>query len=93
MHTRFFLINRSQHAMQKCFFQCERFTSATHIVSFHIGNISYAPGKAIPFGPGLKNPMDLRFIFDWGLENLVEIEFRFGRGIKNPAGFRFIFIR
>ena len=93
MHTHFFLINRSQHAMQKCFFQCERFTSATHIVSFHIGNISYAPGKAIPFGPGLKNPAGIGLRFIRGMENLIRIKLRFVRGMKNPAGLMFIFIR
>ena len=93
MHTRFFLINRSQYAMQNHFFQCKRFASATHIVSFHIGNIPYAPGTAIPFGPGLKNPMDLRFIFGRGSENLIRIRSRFIRGIENPAGLMFIFIR
>ena len=87
------MINRSQHAMQKCFFQCERFVSATHIVFFHIGNIPYAPGIAIPFGPGLKNPMDLRSNFGRGLENPEGIGFRFTRGIENPAGLMFIFIR
>lgn len=93
MHTHFFLINRSQHAMQKRFFQCERFVSATHIVSFHIGNMPYAPGIAIPFGPGLKNPAELRFVFGRGLENPVGIGFRFTRGIKNPTGLMFVFIR
>ena len=93
MHTHFFLINRSQYAMQNHFFQCKRFASATHIVSFHIGNIPYAPGTAISFGPGLKNPMDLRFIFGRGLENLIRIRTRFIRGIENPAGLRFIFGR
>ena len=93
MHTRFFLINRSQHAMQKRFFQCERFVSATHVVSFHIRNIPYAPGTAIPFCPGLKNPMDLRFIFGRGLKNPIRIRLRFVRGMENPAGLRFIFGR
>ena len=93
MHTCFFLINRSPYAMQKRFFQCERFASATHILSFHIGNISYAPGTAIPFGPGLKNPARLRFIFGRGSENLIRIRSRFIRGIENPAGLMFIFIR
>ena len=93
MHTHFFLINRSQYAMQNHFFQCKRFASATHIVSFHIGNIPYAPGTAIPFGLGLKNPMDLRFIFGRGLENRIRIRSRFIRGIENPAGLMFIFIR
>ena len=93
MHTRFFLIDRSQCAMQNHFFQCKRFASATHIVSFHIGNIPYAPGTAIPFGLGLKNPADLRFIFGRGLENLIRIRSRFIRGIENLAGLMFIFIR
>ena len=93
MHTHFFLINRSQYAMQNHFFQCKRFASATHIVSFHIGNIPYAPDTAIPFGPGLKNPVGLRFIFGRGLENLIRIRSRFIRGIENPAGLMFIFIR
>ena len=79
--------------MQKRFFQCERFTSATHIVSFHIGNIPYAPGTAIPFGPGLKNPTGLRFVFGRGLENLIRIRLRFVRGIEKSAGLMFIFIR
>ena len=64
-----------------------------HIVSFHIGNIPYAPGTAIPFGRGLENPMDLRFIFGRGLENRIRIRSRFIRGIENPAGLMFIFIR
>ena len=89
----FFLINRSQYAMQNHFFQCKRFASATHIVSFHIGNIPYAPGTAISFCPGLKNPADLRFIFGRGLENWIRIRSRFIRGIENPAGLMFIFIR
>ena len=93
MHTRFFLINRSPYAMQKRFFQCERFVSATHIVSSHIENIPYASGIAIPFGPGLKNPMDLRFIFGLGMEYPIGIGFRFTRGIENPAGLMFIFGR
>ena len=93
MHTRFFLINRSQHAMQKRFFQCERFVSAMHIVFFHIGNIPYAPGTAIPSGRGLKNPADLRSNFGRGLENLIRIRLRFVRGMENPAGLMFIFIR
>ena len=93
MHTHFFLINRSQYAMQNHFFQCKRFASATHIVSFHIGNIPYAPGTAIPFGPGLKNPAGLMFIFSRGLENRIRIRSRFIRGIENPAGLMFIFIR
>ena len=93
MHTRFFLINRPQHAMQKCFFQCERFVSATHVVSFHIRNMPYASGTAIPFGPGLKNLMDLRSNFGRGLENPAGIGFRFTRRIENPAGLRFVFIR
>ena len=79
MHTCFFLINRSPYAMQKCFFQYERFVSATHIISFHIGNMPYASGTAISFGRGLENPAGLRFIF--------------GRGMKNPASLRFVFIR
>ena len=79
--------------MQKHFFQCERFVSATHTAFFHIGNIPYAPGTAIPFGPGLENPMDLRFVFGRGLENLEGIGFRFTRGIENPASLMFIFIR
>ena len=93
MHTRLFLINRSQHAMQKRFFQCERFVSATHVISFHIRNIPYASGTAIPFGRGLKNPMDLRFIFGRELENLIRIRLRFVRGMENPADFWFVFIR
>ena len=93
MHTCFFLINRSQHAMQKYFFQCERFVSATHIAFFHIGNLPYAPGTAIPFGPGLKNPTGFRFVFDRGLENRADLKFVFIRGMKNPVGFRFVFIR
>ena len=64
-----------------------------HIVSFHIGNMSYASGTAIPFSPGLKNPMDLRFVFGRGLENLIRIRLRFVRGIENPAGLRFVFTR
>ena len=93
MHTRFFLINRSQHAMQKRFFQCEMFVSATHTAFFHIGNMSYAPDTAIPSGRGLENPAGLRFIFGRGLENLIRIRLRFVRGIENPAGLRFVFIR
>ena len=93
MHTCFFLINRSPYAMQKRFFQCEMFVSATHIAFFHIGNMPYASGTAIPSGPGLKNPMDLRFVFGWGLENLIRIRLRFTQGIENPAGLRFIFGR
>ena len=93
MHTRFFLINRSQHAMQNHFFQYERFVSATHIAFFHIGNMPYASGTAIPFCPGLENPMDLRFVFGRGLENLIRIRLRFVRGMENPADFWFIFIR
>ena len=79
--------------MQKRFFQCEMFVSATHIAFFHIGNMPYASGTAIPSGPGLKNPMDLRFVFGWGLENLIRIRLRFTQGIENPAGLRFIFGR
>ena len=79
MHTSFFLINRSPYAMQKRFFQCEIFVSATHIAFFHIGNMPYASGIAITFGPGL--------------ENLIRIRLRFVRGIENPAGLRFIFLR
>ena len=93
MHTCFFLINRSQHAMQKRFFQCKRFSSATHIISFHIGNMPYASGIAIPFCPGLKNPMDLRFVFGRGMENPIRIRLRFVRGIEKSAGLMFIFIR
>ena len=87
------MINRSQHAMQNHFFQCERFVSATHIVSFHIGNMPYAPGTAISFGRGLENPADLRSNFGRGLENLIRIRLRFVRGMENPAGLMFIFIR
>ena len=79
--------------MQKRFFQCEMFVSATHIAFFHIGNMPYASGTAIPSGPGLKNPMDLRFVFGWGLENLIRIRLRFVRGMENPADFWFVFIR
>ena len=79
--------------MQKRFFQCEMFVSATHIAFFHIGNMPYASGTAIPSGPGLKNPADLRFIFGRGLENLIRIRSRFIRGIENLAGLMFIFIR
>ena len=79
--------------MQKQFFQCERFASATHIVSFHIGNMPYASGTAISFGRGLENPMDLRFVFGRGLENPEGIGFRFTRGIENWADLRYIFIR
>ena len=93
MHTCFFLINRSPYAMQKRFFQCERSVSASHIAFFHIGNMPYAPGTPIPFGPGLENPMDLRFVFGRGLEKPEGIGFRFTRGIENPAGFWFVFIR
>ena len=93
MHTRFFLINRSQHAMQKRFFQCERFVSATHVVSFHIRNIPYAPGTAISFGRGLENPVGLRFVFGRGLENRMGIRLRFVRGLENPSNFWFVFIR
>ena len=93
MHTHFFLINRSQYAMQNHFFQYKRFASATHIASFHIGNMPYASGTAIPFGPGLKNPMDLRFIFGLGMGNLIRIRLRFVRGMENPASLRYIFIR
>ena len=107
MQMHFFLINGSQYAMQNHFFQCERFASATHIVSFHVGNIPYAPGTAISFGPGLENPtglrfifgrglenpMDLRFVFGRGMENRIRIRSRFIRGIENPAGLMFIFIR
>ena len=93
MHTRFFLINRSQHAMQNHFFQCEMFVSATHIAFFHIGNMPYASGIAIPFCPGLKNPMDLRFVFGRGMENPIRIRLRFVRGIEKSAGLMFIFIR
>ena len=92
MHTRFFLINRSQHAMQKCFFQYERFASAMHTASFHIGNIPYAPGTTISFGPGLKNPTGLRYVFDQRMKNPSGLMFVFIRGMKNPVGFRFIFI-
>ena len=53
----------------------------------------YASGIAIPSGRGLKNPMDLRFIFGRGLENLIRIRLRFVRGMKNPADFWFVFIR
>ena len=53
----------------------------------------YAPGTPIPFGPGLKNPADLRSNFGRGLENPEGIGFRFTRGIENPAGLRFVFIR
>ena len=93
MHTCFLLINRSQHAMQKQFFQCERFASATHTAFFHIGNMPYAPGKAIPFSPGLKNPAGFQFIFIRGIENPSGLMFVFIRGMKNPAGLRYIFIR
>ena len=93
MHTCFFLINRSPHAMQNHFFQCEMFVSATHIAFFHIGNMPYASGIAIPFCPGLKNPMDLRSIFGRGLENPADFQFIFIRGIENPADFWFVFIR
>ena len=93
MHTRFFLINRSQHAMQNHFFQCKRFASATHIVSFHIGNIPYASGIAIPFGPGLENLIRIRLHFVRGMKNPAGIGFRFTRGIENPAGLRFVFTR
>lgn len=79
--------------MQKHFFQCERFVSATHTAFFHIGNMPYASGTAIPFCPGLENPMDLRFIFGRGLENLIRIRLRFVRGMKNPAGIEFRFTR
>ena len=79
--------------MQKRFFQCKIFASATHTAFFHIGNMPYAPGLQIFFGRGLKNPMDLRFIFGRGLENPAGIGLRFIRGMKNPVGFRFIFIR
>ena len=79
--------------MQKRFFQCERFAYATHTAFFHIGNIPYVPGTAIPSGPGLKNPMDLRFNFGRGLENLIRIKLRFVRGMENPADFWFVFIR
>ena len=92
MHTCFFLINRSQHAMQKRFFQCERFVSATHIAFFHIGNMPYASGTAISFGPGLENPMNLRSNFGRGLENLIRIRLRFVRGMENPSNFWFVFI-
>ena len=90
MHTYFFLINRSQHAMQKRFFQCKISTSATHIISFHIGNISYASGIAISFGPGLENPAGLRFVFGRGMENRVGIGQRFVRGMDFWVGIRFI---
>ena len=93
MHTSFFLINRSPHAMQNHFFQCEMFVSATHIAFFHIGNMPYASGIAIPFCPGLKNPMDLRFVFGRGMENPIRIRLRFVRGIEKSAGLMFIFIR
>ena len=53
----------------------------------------YASGTAIPFCPGLKNSMDLRFNFGRGLENLIRIRLRFVRGIENPAGLRFVLIR
>jgi len=79
--------------MQNHFFQCERFVSATHTAFFHIGNIPYAPGTAISFGPGLKNLAGFQFIFIRGIENPVGIGFRFTRGIKNSAGLMFIFIR
>ena len=79
--------------MQKRFFQCERFAYATHTAFFHIGNIPYAPGTAIPSGPGLKNPMDLRFNFGRGLENPMNLRSNFGRGLENPSNFWFIFIR
>ena len=79
--------------MQKRFFQCKRFASATHIVFFHIGNMPYASGTAISFGPGLENPAGLRFIFGRGLENLIRIRLRFVRGIEKPSGLMFILIR
>ena len=79
--------------MQKRFFQCERFVSATHIAFFHIGNMPYASGTAISFGPGLENPMNLRSNFGRGLENLIRIRLRFVRGMENPAGLMFVFIR
>ena len=78
--------------MQKRFFQCKRFSSATHIVSSHIGNMPYAPGTAIPFGPGLENPTGFQFIFIRGTENPAGIELRFTRGMENSAGLMFIFI-
>ena len=64
-----------------------------HTAFFHIGNMPYAPGTAIPFSPGLKNPTELRFVFGRGMENPVGIGFRFTRGMKNPADFWFVFIR
>ncbi|ETK02496.1 hypothetical protein N425_04060 [Tannerella sp. oral taxon BU063 isolate Cell 2] len=79
--------------MQKRFFQCERFVSATHIAFFHIGNMPYAPGTAISFGRGLENPADLRFVFGPGLENSMDLRSNFGRGMENPASLRYIFIR
>ena len=53
----------------------------------------YASGIAIPFYPGLKNPMDLRSNFGRGMGNLIRIRLHFVRGIENPAGLRFVFIR
>ena len=79
--------------MQKQFFQCERFASATHIVSFHIGNMPYASGTAIPFGPGLENPVGIGFHFTRGIENPAGIRLRFTRGIENSVGLRCISIR
>ena len=79
--------------MQNHFFQCEMFVSATHIAFFHIGNMPYASGIAIPFCPGLKNPMDLRFVFGRGMENPAGIRLRFTRGIENSVGLRCISIR
>ena len=79
--------------MQKRFFQCERFVSATHIVFFHIGNMPYAPGTAISFGPGLENLIRIRLHFVRGMKNPAGIGFRFTRGIENPAGLRFVFTR
>jgi len=78
--------------MQKHFFQCKRFASATHTAFFYIGNMPYAPGTVIPFDPGLKKPTGFQFIFIRGIENPSGLMFVFIRGMKNPVGFRFIFI-
>jgi len=79
--------------MQKRFFQCKIFASATHTAFFHIGNMPYAPGLQIFFGRGLKNLIRIRLRFIRGIENPARIGFHFIRGMENPAGLMFIFIR
>ena len=61
-----------------------------HTAFFHIGNMPYASGTAIPFGPGLENPVGIGFHFTRGIENPAGLRFVFIRGIKNRIGIRFI---